>query len=489
MFTGILRDITEREQAAEMQRQFTEGLEQRVRERTVELEHLYATVPVGLVLIDTEYRFVQANEAAATIYGKSIKQHLGYRVRDVIPELADQMETILSRVFSSGELALNVEIKGALPTDPETTGYWLTSYYPMKSDDGEVQAVNAVFQNITDRKHADEELSKSEAHYRNLTESIDQFVYRADPKTFAAIFANSAVAGLYGFTMEEWLNDTALWRKSLYPDDRERVLAEFSELKKKVESGVIRYRIRTKDQTVRWIEDHVSWEKDEQGNVISMNGMMYDVTERKRLEQDVLDIGERERRRLGEDLHDDLGQQLAGIGFLAEELAQQLDRKDLALEAGKLGTINKLVTQSITRSRDLARGLYPIEIASLGFEVVIRALAKPSEAIYGIACVVLVDQHLGIDEDRVGPPLYRIAQEAITNAMRHGNANRIAISLKMEGAQVVMIVEDDGSGLPDDFGESEGMGLRIMRHRARTIDATLEVCNAPGGGTIVKCAI
>ncbi len=143
------------------------------------------------------------------------------------------------------------------------------------------QAIRMVgtVQDITKRKQAEDALQKSEEKYRNLTESFNELIYRADPETLVATYVNQPVERIYGHTVEEWLNTPNLWEQTIYPDDRERVFAEFTELQTKLESGIVEYRIIKKDKTIRWVQDHVSWEKDQQGKPISMNGIIYDISE------------------------------------------------------------------------------------------------------------------------------------------------------------------------------------------------------------------
>lgn len=118
--------------------------------------------------------------------------------------------------------------------------------------------------------------------YKQLAESLDELVYRADPKTFVATYVNSSIERIFGYSVEEWLKDPELWEKAIYPEDKERVLAAFTELQKEFKNDVIDYRIVRKDGTVLWVEDRVSWEKDHHGNVVSLAGVMSDITERKK---------------------------------------------------------------------------------------------------------------------------------------------------------------------------------------------------------------
>ncbi|MBU4258474.1 MAG: PAS domain S-box protein [Desulfobacteraceae bacterium] len=128
-------------------------------------------------------------------------------------------------------------------------------------------------------------LRESETRYRNLTESLEELIYRADPETFGTTYVNRAVEGIYGYTVEEFLGDPTIWESTIHPEDKKRVFAWFTEAQRKIESGAVEYRIIRKDKILRWVEDHASWEKDQRGNVVSLNGVMYDITERKRAEE------------------------------------------------------------------------------------------------------------------------------------------------------------------------------------------------------------
>ncbi|NPE30289.1 PAS domain S-box protein [Methanococcoides sp. SA1] len=152
---------------------------------------------------------------------------------------------------------------------------------------GQAIRMVGIVQDVTERKKAEKALQESDEKYHNLAESLNELIYRADPETLVSTYVNQAVERIYGYTVEEWLNNPDLWEKSIYPADKERVFAEFTELQNKLESGIIEYRIIKKDKNVRWVHDHINWEKDQQGNGISVNGILYDITERKRIEKDL----------------------------------------------------------------------------------------------------------------------------------------------------------------------------------------------------------
>ncbi len=155
------------------------------------------------------------------------------------------------------------------------------SIYPYYASEGIIESFVGKIADITKRKRAEETLRESENKYRSLTESLTELVYRADPETLAATYVNSAIEEIFGYTVEEWLNDPILWEKTIHPDDKERVFAAVRKAQRNLENIAIEYRIIRKDKLMRWVEDRLTWEKDQQGKVISINGLIYDITKRK----------------------------------------------------------------------------------------------------------------------------------------------------------------------------------------------------------------
>lgn len=137
------------------------------------------------------------------------------------------------------------------------------------------------------RKVNEEALLESERKFRNLSENLSEMVYRADPETYATIYCNKAHERLFGYPVEEWLENPKLWEDSIYQEDKERVLSVFEEAKKNLKGGIIEYRIIRKDKTILWIEDHYSWEVDRHGTPVSLNGVAYDITGRRKIEENL----------------------------------------------------------------------------------------------------------------------------------------------------------------------------------------------------------
>jgi PAS domain S-box-containing protein len=217
-------------------------------------------------------------------------------------------------------------------------------------------------------------------------------------------------------------------------------------------------------------------------------GFIRDVTDRKSLEKEILEISDRERRRVGQDLHDGLGQHLAGIELMSQVLAQKLERTSKSA-AASVGEIAAHVREAISQTRSLARGLSPVTLESEGLASALQELATNTEKMFNISCRFASELTGPVRDSAVATHLYRIAQEAVSNAIRHGKAREIVIRLEPFGARNVLTVSDNGAGLPEGFSEARGMGLRIMEYRASMIAGQLSVKNHTGGGVLVVCSV
>lgn len=243
---------------------------------------------------------------------------------------------------------------------------------------------------------------------------------------------------------------------------------------------------RAKDGTIR--EVLLSVERIELEGELCALSIAHDVTERRQLERELIEISERERQRIGYGLHDSLGQHLTGIAFLGKVLAQRLQARGAA-EAAEAAQIVEFVNQAIGQARKLARGLAPVTLETYGLTFALQELADSVETLFHISCAVCSVRAIHITDHAAVMHLYRIVQEAVNNAVKHGKAQHITITLAVVSGALTLTVYDDGIGFPTARPERPGMGLRIMHHRARMIGATLEVQPGPTGGTQVVCTV
>ncbi|MEI7731581.1 MAG: sensor histidine kinase [Verrucomicrobiota bacterium] len=213
-----------------------------------------------------------------------------------------------------------------------------------------------------------------------------------------------------------------------------------------------------------------------------------EMAERERLEEEILKISEREQRRIGHDLHDSLCQHLTGTALAGQVLQERLAAKSLP-ESDDASKIVDLVEEGITLARNLAHGLYPVQMEAEGLMAAFEELARKLTETAKLQCSFECETPVLIHNDEAATHLYRIAQEAVSNAIRHGKAKQILISLCEQAGRVLLTIEDDGVGLPETNPKTDGLGIRIMAHRAAMMQGTLSVEPALTGGTVVICSI
>jgi len=213
-----------------------------------------------------------------------------------------------------------------------------------------------------------------------------------------------------------------------------------------------------------------------------------EMAERERLEKEILEVSEREQRRIGRDLHDSLCQHFTGTALACRVLEEKLAAKSLP-ESAQMANIVNLVEDGIGMARSLARGISPVEMEAEGLVAAFQIFAANITKLSKVRCVFENNSPISIPDAATATHLYRIAQEAVTNAMRHGKASRIDISLSSRNGQINLTIEDDGVGLPESWETGPGLGTRIMAHRAAMIGGTFSIEPNPTGGTLVTCSL
>ena len=362
---------------------------------------------------------------------------------------------------------------------------------------GDLQAANqSLHRQIAERVRVEAELRQAEERFRLLVEGVEDYaIVMLDPGGHVVSwnagaqrisgYAEAEVAGRHSglFFPDE---DVALDRPQR---DLDIAAAEgrFEDEGWRVRKGGSRF----------WADVVTTALRDEAGGLRGFAMVMRDVTERKDLERAVLEVSEREQRRIGHDLHDGLGQELTAIAFQGKMLEHALDGRG-APESADAGRVTAAVNRAIQQTRELARGLSPVELGADGLWAALRQLAAHVQGVFGIACRAESDESpVRVHDSAAATHLYRIAQEAVNNAVRHARARQIDIRLASTPAGIALTVSDDGVGIPTapaaaaPPAERAGMGLHLMNYRARMIGAALDVQRGPGGdgGTVVTCTL
>lgn len=211
--------------------------------------------------------------------------------------------------------------------------------------------------------------------------------------------------------------------------------------------------------------------------------------EHRRLEREILAAGERERQNIGADLHDNLGQQLTALELMCTTLKEDALKADPALARG-LDTMGRMLREAVSQTRFLARGLVPVGSDPDALQIGLAELAGRTHALGRARCTFDSPEPVALTDSFVSGHLYRIAQEAVNNALKHARAKHITLRLTRDAHALVLEIADDGAGLGKPRGAaSSGLGLGIMQHRARVIGAELAVNSKRGGGVTVRCTL
>jgi two-component system, NarL family, sensor histidine kinase UhpB len=281
------------------------------------------------------------------------------------------------------------------------------------------------------------------------------------------------------------------WSSRLHPEDAPRVLGAMRRtIEGSAELYEAEYRLRHADGSWRWVLDRGrALERDVSGRAERLVGFIVEIADPHSLEREIIEIANREQQRIGSDLHDGLGQDLTGIALMLRGIGAQL-RKEGSAACADIEDVISLVNAAIESTRTLARGLSPVSAERDGLTAALQALAARATERYGIPVTFAarVSQPLPFDET-AATHVYRIAQEALTNAMRHSRATAVTIELAASGGELKLEIADNGDGFPPaSIDGSNGLGLRIMRYRAQMLGGNLAFDRAPSGGAAVRCS-
>jgi len=391
----------------------------------------------------------------------------------------------------------------------------------------------SVLQNITDitaRKEAEEALREAGERFRFMAESMPQKIFTARPD------------GEVDYLSMQWRDFTGLpvdqmqgwgWATFIHPDDLDENVRRWKVSLATGEDFELEHRFRGKDGNYRWHLSRAFAMRDADGDIALWIGSSTDIDdmmraqeelmeaeeqladravqlerlvamrtedltsahaklieeaeERKRLEAEIAGAIEGERERLGRELHDGVVQELTGITMMLQALATTL-AKAAPVQAKEADRLCRMLETAHGNTRDLAKGFFPVELKQHGLFVALEGIAQRTEKQFGVSCNVETDALGAVaGKDVISVQLFRIAQEAVQNAVKHAQAENILIHLSKRKDSWKLTVKDDGTGLPNQKSVSKGMGWRIMEYRTQIMNGTLSVRNAEGGGVVVSC--
>ena len=272
------------------------------------------------------------------------------------------------------------------------------------------------------------------------------------------------------------------WTGFVHAGDRIRVARFFARLPRIPLPASIEYRLGTPATAPRWVR-HTILGRRAQAPGRPFHGVLTDISPLKHLELENLRVSEREQNRIGQDLHDDLCQVLAGLSCLTRVLENRLVSR--VPEIDNLREINRQMVDAMERTRALTHGLFPAHMKSGDLRSTFNELAQQVQVRFGVTVTTRFSGTLPMHQPAEVLQVYRIAQESISNAIRHGQARHIRLALQRRRATMQLTVQDDGHGFPDSHSPHEGIGLQIMRHRASQLGGEVHVASSPPRGVRV----
>jgi len=438
--------------------------------------------PVGLVTLDAQGTVLDINCAGAALLGVGRESLIKQRfIALVAPEDRSRFGSELRRcvrlrVMVSGELSLREGEGGSVIVQ--------FASMPVLDQKAQVVQVETTLVDISDRKRTEKALRESESRLKAIMDNSPAMIFLKDTQGRYMHF-NREFGHAFGLVLEQTVGKTDA---DIFPP---KLAAAYRANDLQVlESGIPmvfdEFDIHDDGPHASIVVKFPLFDGDAKPYAVA--GIVTDVTERRRLEAEVLQISEREQRRIAQDLHDGLGQHLTGIVHLAAVLQAKLADRAMP-ESADADRVVKLLNHAVTQTRTLARGLLPVQPDAGGLMSALDLLAGMVRDLFKIDCCFECPQPVSMPDNVVATHLYRIAQEAVNNAIKHGRASQIKIALLDTPDTITLTVQNNGLVVSKARSAEDGIGLRIMRYRAKVIGGALRFHSDAKRRTVVACAI
>jgi PAS domain S-box-containing protein len=359
----------------------------------------------------------------------------------------------------------------------------LVHYYNRFADQIESYR-NDLTKQMEQQRQTEEALRQSEARYRTVMESAPDPIVVYDMNGLVTYF-NPAFTRVFGWSLTSCMgNKMDHFVPEENWDETNGMIATM--LAGETLSAVPTSRY-TKDGSLVEVSISGSTFRNHKGALDGSVVILRDVTKSRRLQQQVMDIGDQVRRRIGQDLHDDLCPHLIGVHGMSTVLAENLvevSSPDVSLAQ----KVVDLVGSAIEKARALSRGLCPVHLVSHGFVTSLEEIARKTEASFHVNCRLEGDDDIVLADNTVATHLYYIVQEAVQNAVKHADADKISIRLNHAEEKIHLQIVDNGKGIPSEM-KSNGIGLQIMQYRAKIINAAYQITSNRDNGTVVSVSL
>jgi PAS domain S-box-containing protein len=330
-------------------------------------------------------------------------------------------------------------------------------------------------------------LSRSEQRLRLAQQAAHIGAFEVNMSTQLDIWTPELEA-MYGLPPGGFARTQKAWVELIHPEDRAEAAAL---VERAMETGLPvegEWRVIWPDGSVHWLFGRWQVFKDETGKPRTTTGVNIDVTERKRLERGIIEASDSEMRRIGHDLHDGVGQQLTALALQCASLQQELPTSAPQC-VDPLKNIGNELHDVIRQIRMLSHGLAPVSFEENGLTEALRRLARNTSSAARVQCEFDEPADDNACDADTAAQLYRIGQEAVTNALKHSRASKIRISLETSCDRTELRVSDNGQGFPPSLSNGHGLGMHAMKYRADVIGAELHIKSEAGQGASITCTV
>lgn len=426
------------------------------------------------------------NAACEKVFGYTREEMLNEPLSKIYPGIAeDNFDENLKALRNREEV--NGQWK-SLTKDGQIV--WIDVHAkPIKDDEGNPVAIIASVYDIQDLKRVEKELEENKAQAQAILATTVDGIITIDEDSHIMSF-NAAASKIFGYEEEEVLGkNVKMLMPEPYAQEHEGYIKRYLDTN---ERRIIGYRReltgKRKNGSVFPMELSVS-EIQWRGNRI-FTGVVNDISERRRLQQELLRISEEERRRLGQDVHDGLGQMLTGISLITQNLARKLKSNGIP-GSDEVEEISDLIKEADEYAKALAQGLVYVDIEEDGLQEALTQLSSQAQKFFNVNCTFEHNCEVKIDNNLKAMHLYRISQEAISNAVKHGKAKNINVTLDSDEEMIKLSIVDDGIGFSNSRkkNKKKGMGVNIMKYRANMLSGRLEIAETTDHKTSVICSV
>lgn len=478
VFIAIVFDLTERKRIQKELEETAYNLR-----RTQEIAQL-GSFSLGIKAPERD----MWSEEMYRILGRSPKQMPASRSDYIKHIVHPEDRAFVARAFTrSVEEAIPFDVQHRILRPNGTVRYVHGRAEPIAGKEGDITKLLGTLLDITHQKQNEHELSKAVEQTKAILDAtVDGIITIGDCGNIQSF--NKAAERIFLYSAEEVIGQNVKMLMPIpYHEDHNCYLQNYINTGQRKVIGVGREVIgKRKDGSVFPMELAVSETK--LGKRRLFTGLVRDISEYRQMELEILQISEFDRQNIGQELHDGLGSQLSGIGMICQRLIQQLGEADSPL-ATNVSEIVAQIKEADYQARNIARGLVPVSTDPSGLRMALKRLSESAERTNGVSCFFVEKGEVLIKDAFTSTHLFRIAQEAFDNAVKHGKASRITIVAEKNRSCIALKVEDNGIGIPEILPEGRGVGLRTMQHRASVIGARLVIEQGKKGGTVVSCIL